>query len=123
MREARNAWTLENALPFLHSLRDSLTPEGFGVGLTGSVLFAGQSTCDLDVLIYPLDSSVTPDIGGACRALRAQGLQLLKGRDTVTAHWRAKGSRDAKHVEIWTHLGRRVDFFFLPGEPRAYAGG
>lgn len=108
-------WTLEQALVFVRELEEVLSPLGFHCGLTGSILYKGQSDNDLDVTIFPhktmqMDASMLPS------AFEWLGLTRLADRVQVTRLWQRKDplGLDTKHVEAWkTADGRKVDFFFL----------
>lgn len=108
---ARRAWTLEGALLFVRALLPFVQAAGWEVGLTGSVLYAGESRNDLDLVLYPHDAS-KPE-GDFQAALRAAGGRLVASSTVVLASWRAAGSDDVKHVERWSFGGRKVDVFVL----------
>jgi hypothetical protein len=46
----KGSWTLEDAVGFIRMLNEKIMPRYYS-GITGSVLFAGRSDNDLDVLI------------------------------------------------------------------------
>lgn len=104
-------WTLDEALPFLKSLRKAMLKCGYCVALAGSILYRGRSEKDLDVILFPHGRIPQGDV---YEALEAFGLTLRRDRAAVTADWRTLGSLDTKHVEEWrTKDGRRIDIFFL----------
>lgn len=111
----RPKWTLNEAVAFLTDLAGHLEPCGMGVGLMGSVLTKGESRKDLDVILYPMDSSKPYPWEVTSSALKGYGLELLVDTDSVHQRWRKLGSQDEKIVQIWSYKGRRVDVFFLKG--------
>lgn len=116
------SWTLEEGVDLCRRLRTQLVPLGWDVGLTGSVLHAGISVKDLDVIVFPLDSShwmaaSTPTTPLAVKmSLEQLGMTLKHGARQVRAVWRKThpDKADEKIVEIWECAdGRRVDVFCL----------
>jgi hypothetical protein len=107
------AWSLQEAIVFVQGLVHSLEIRGFAVGLTGSVLTKGSSMHDLDIIVYPLQSTPTTDINDAKNALKAAGMMCHLGAETLKEVWRRKGSLDEKEVEVWRFKEKRVDVFFL----------
>ena len=106
-------WTLEEALVFTRALEPLLNKAGWSLGIAGSVLLHGQSSNDLDLIVYPLNNGKI-DRDGLQATLQAFGM-LLK-HDSIVVHqaWRRQRSTDRKHVEVWeTKDGKRVDVFVL----------
>ena len=67
---------------------------------------------DLDIIIYPrttehFNSSEIHDL------LCSSGFNLLLSRVALQAIWNNKGSDDAKFVQAYTYLNKRVDVFSL----------
>ncbi len=107
-------WTFSEASAFINALRPLLQERGWCIGLTGSVLFNGESEKDLDIIVYPLDASADPTLIALDEAFNEYpGMRPHRSVEDVTAYWRSKGSSDTKHVEIWTCNGKRVDVFVL----------
>ena len=104
-------WRLDDALMLVRLLAAKLQPRYYP-GLTGSVLFKGQSDNDLDIIIFP-GSSVDQDKDFVTGVLTQMGLRRLHPKDVVHAKWRQGGSKDEKHVEVWAYEGKKVDVFFL----------
>lgn len=106
-------WDLTDALRLVSLLNEPLRLTGFGVGMAGSVLTAGGSNHDLDLIVFPLRTTRNnvEDVRSMFRM--CAGMRLLFDRGVVTARWRKLGSDDEKHVEVWEHEGKRVDIFFL----------
>jgi len=105
-------WSLPEALQLVRELVEPLRSVGYALGLTGSVLTKGESTHDLDLVLYPL-SSAKEDPTALRAALEAHGLKLHVPKERVQKTWRRLGSQDEKHVEVWLYQDRRVDLFFL----------
>jgi hypothetical protein len=107
-------WTFRNAQILVSALEAPLARVGWAVGMTGSVLLHGESADDLDIILYPLDTSKAPDKDAARAVLRASmNMKPWFSREQVMAFWRTKGSEDEKHVESWRYRTKRVDVFFL----------
>ena len=108
----RLTWTLEDAVALLRELEPLVASVGYHVGVLGSVLIQGQSQKDLDILLYPHNSS-HQNTDRVRDVLREAGLELDVSADQVHAKWWNSGSTDTKYVEVWSYKGRRVDFFYL----------
>lgn len=48
-------WDLDSAVKFIRELEPKLAALGAHCGLTGSILYVGQSLKDVDIIIYPHD--------------------------------------------------------------------
>jgi hypothetical protein len=105
-------WTLDEALDFVRCLQLHLAQLFYGVGLTGSVVMKGESTNDLDVIIFPW-TTTEQSYSSLMLAFREHGMRRRFSRPSVQRTWIQRGSHDKKHVEIWVHERRRVDIFFL----------
>lgn len=105
-------WTIDQAIGFCMRLSPRLELAGFGLALGGSVLSEGSSKKDLDLVVYPHNKNEC-DFAKAAAVLEHFGLTKAVSVKRVHAVWRAKGSNDTKHVEIWKHGKQRIDFFFL----------
>lgn len=111
---APGPWTLPEALVTVRALERRVRPLGYFTGLTGGVLYRGSSKKDLDVILCPLNASAEVDHGPAYDAMRSLGWVRTADADRVRRVWRAAGSTDTKHVEVWlTADRRRVDVMFL----------
>lgn len=109
-------WTLAEAQNFCYFLSVVLKPNGYGVGLTGSVLTNFESLNDLDLIIYPLiksDSLPHSPFEHLKTELEKFGMTRILTSEEVTKHWRTKGSIDEKLVEIWKYGKKRIDIFLL----------
>lgn len=113
----RRTWTRALAFDLVAKLGPALKDVGFACALTGSLLTKEESAHNLDLVIYPRDSSAFADSPSCWTAahlvLNACGLELRFDRDFVLEQWRKKGSTDAKYVDVWFVDGRRVDIFWL----------
>lgn len=109
-------WALPNALELCRTIEHVIKHFGFHVGLRGGVLLNGSSAHDLDLIIYPHDSTV-------CRArdlyeaLCELGLERQKTVAQVHAGWRSRGLTDEKNIEIWTIGECVVDIFYAGFTP------
>lgn len=115
--ESKAMWTRHEAFHFLGLLREDLAKVGYAVALAGSILYRGTSEKDLDVVIFPLGGieppSPNPDLTALREALNDFGLTMRLDHEATMQTWRAIGSQDTKHVEVWDFGDRRVDLFFL----------
>jgi predicted nucleotidyltransferase len=111
-REAKEPWTLEEALPLIRKLAPALVSVGFSIGPGGSVLIEGESKNDLDFIIYPLDAS-SYNMNAVRRVLERHELRQLWARHEIAAFWARTNSNDNKHVEVWGWQKHRIDIFFM----------
>jgi|SRR5579885_1074775 len=107
-------WTLSEALVLIQQLRPLLHAVKHDCGLTGSVMYAGMSQKDVDVIIYPYNVNDHTfrhvDVHIALTKLLTQ----VNDKDLVQERWKMNYSDDSKHVEVWKDSqGRRVDLFFM----------
>jgi len=106
------AWTIEDAIQFCRALEDAIAPVGFHVGLRGGVLLRGKSDRDLDLVIYPHDSSDV-HLDRLRDRLRSFGLKQVESTAQVHARWQARGTTDRKAIEIWEFGGRIIDLLVV----------
>ena len=111
-QEAKKPWTLQEALLLIKDLQMPLKNAGFGIALAGSVLLEGESKNDLDLILFPQDTS-SVNIEKARLVLQNGGMVPLWYRHEIAEFWFRAGSSDTKHVEVWAWNGHRVDIFFL----------
>jgi len=88
------------------------------VGLLGSVLHAGRSVNDLDIVIYPARVRSGHLINSAelkpvRSILESIGLSRRAGVEAVHEEWRKQGSSDEKYVEVWRYENKKIDIFFM----------
>jgi hypothetical protein len=105
-------WTIEEGVDFCRRLNAHLEPIGYGVALTGSVLFKGKSHKDIDLIVFPL-STAKMDEALLRHTIMNFGIRPWIPMEELHELWRKKGSEDTKHVEIWRFGIRRIDLFFL----------
>jgi hypothetical protein len=104
-------WTLQEALAILAKLEPELKKMNAHCGLTGSVMYRGDSKKDLDIIIYPRhknseDHWKVEDI----KKFLAAYFGASEFKDCSSA----SQERDDKAVSwIITEDGKRIDFFFL----------
>lgn len=110
MNEPR--WTLDEGLELIRKLVDPLKNVGYSIGVTGSVLIRGSSNDDIDLLVYPLSTSIQNE-ELAVQTLIDFGFILKYDVEQVHTAWRKMGSTDEKHVRLFRYDGRRVDVFFV----------
>lgn len=110
-------WQLSEALVLVEKLAPLLEASGFSIGLTGSVLKRGHSKHDLDLIIYPMQSTASTDFHFARAVLVSFGMNVHLTAAEVQRAWRRRGSLDEKEVEVWDYNRKRIDFFFLGGSP------
>lgn len=113
-------WTLDEARSFISTVQELIFPLGHYVALTGSVLFEGESKKDLDLIIYPADTTKSLDAAEVRKALVGLGMRLRGDFAFIRmARKRSRDSRrleslDTKEVEFWTWGEKRVDIFWWP---------
>lgn len=100
-------WTFEQAQIFSNNFRSYLKPFGYDIGLTGSVLFRGESEKDMDVILYPMKRK-SDNFDVMYQSLTGFGLKFVRLPNKNLGY-----IDDGKHVEIWEFDGKRVDIFFL----------
>lgn len=110
-------WNLGQGISFINKLLPAMNKAGFYLGLTGSVLFGGESRKDLDILVYPTNKSKC-DFDLARAVLKEAGLTCLCTFPEIQEIRKKRGTtqvpEDLKLVEAWkTKYGQRVDFFFV----------
>lgn len=131
-------WTLEEGVMFVHGLEHFMKDIGVHVGITGSVLYKGSSTKDLDIILYPHSTENIPDYEKIMDVLiNKLGLIVKHGdirdiptypasiRDISTypsssrPQKRVGQTGDQKKVGVWTTPDgtKRIDIFFLDFTP------
>lgn len=107
--------TLEEAIIICKELEVKLKEIGYHCGLTGSMLYKGQSTKDIDIIIYPHQVSQTRPMNSVLDHIGAR-----------TNMYPSQGQLEAKKIEpsstdklivvsrLSSSLGEyRVDLFFM----------
>jgi hypothetical protein len=105
---------LDDAIDMIRNIEDVLVPVGYHVGLRGSVLLKGESENDLDIIVYPHDST-NADPRARIAALERLGMRRTRSIWESWLHWGNKGSRDGKMIEIWDWNGIVVDVLIVGG--------
>ncbi len=103
-------WELQDALVVVRELQKVITKVGWSVCLHGSVLYKGASDKDLDLLLFPHNSSLA-DIQALYTALKGFAMKQCLTKEEVHNEWRKIGSTDTKWVEIWKYGNKRIDLF------------
>lgn len=108
------SWKLEEALDLVRRIEAKVRPIGLFTGLTGSVLYRGESLKDLDVTVSPMDSTQPFPREAFDEAMQSLGLKLQLSEPQIKKIWADLGSKDTKHVEVWkTPERKRIDVFLL----------
>jgi hypothetical protein len=111
-------WHLDETLVVVRELEQALVKAGWHVALAGGTLHNGQSKHDLDLVVFPHTRprrKVTQEQRASLARVLA-GLLWTRTHTVEQMHrcWRARGSLDYKHVEVWTDKrGRRIDLLVL----------
>jgi hypothetical protein len=95
-----------SAVDFIQQVEELVRPFGYHAGLTGSCLFKGYSSKDVDVILYPHKTSQTLAFEDVLSKISV--LDVPKGAPRNHAQY-----GDLKNVFVSSFRGRRVDFFFL----------
>lgn len=101
------SWSLDEAIAFVNSLNEHMSPLGFGVALTGSVLTKGNSAKDVDLIVYPL-KKISANYQLLIEGLPKFGLTFVRLPNHNLGY-----QDDGKNVQVWEYKGKRVDLFFL----------
>jgi predicted nucleotidyltransferase len=98
----KTPWTMDEALSAIRSLERTANKYGLHLGLTGGVLYNGQSEKDLDVVVYPRKTCEPHDACGFRAAISQQWSMRTNYHENDTK-------------EVWKGVvdGKIIDFFFL----------
>jgi predicted nucleotidyltransferase len=99
---------LDDAIDMVRNIEAALAPIGYHIGLRGSVLIEGESENDLDIVVYPHNSTNRAEFALHC-TLGRLGMRLVRTVEQSHEHWRRKGSTDEKRIEIWNWNGIVMD--------------
>ena len=118
MKPFRSDWTLEDGLDMARQLRRVAAGYGWHVAIGGGVVHRGWSNKDLDLVMFPHDSTRetfnTRMIGDIGSILSKSGWELYRTVGEMHSYWETKGSKDRKWVEVWkTPDGKRVDLIWM----------
>lgn len=101
-------WTLPEAVELINKLRETAEECNLGISLSGSVLFKGSSTNDLDIVLYPFKTGV-PD-------RHEDFLKLIEERFRITPKAVIDHFNNNDQKLIWVARTRpdwkRIDFIF-----------
>ena len=103
--------TTADAVNICREIEPILAGIGYHCGLTGSTLYKGKSTKDIDIIIYPHQISkqlpmneILEKIGATTNMYGTQGKKIPT---------KIKPSCTDKVIAVSNYKGLRVDFFFL----------
>jgi len=100
-------WTIEDALSLSRELEATAAVNGFHVGITGSVLRDGFSDKDLDIVVFPHNTTDAPS---------QDKVHAMFYAHHRIVNWTLRPHGDyGDGKEVWTAIrdGKRIDFFFL----------
>lgn len=112
-KRRRPPWRFDLAAQLLSCMEPEFQKAGWHCGITGSVFHKGESTHDLDVIIYPRNAAEDIDKDKAREVFKSLGMKQMYTVEQVHEGWRSRGITDTKHVEVWRWHHYRIDFFFL----------
>lgn len=112
-KKRRPPWRFDLAAQLLSCMEPEFQKAGWHCGITGSVFHKGESTHDLDVIIYPRNAAEDIDKDKAREVFKSLGMKQMYTVEQVHEGWRSRGITDTKHVEVWRWHHYRIDFFFL----------
>lgn len=100
-------WTLAEGVNIIQDLDPLLRKVGIVCALTGSVIFKGESTKDLDIILYPYDDRILAFSPAKLEeVLVSFGFKRTQGMSVEELRY-------PKEIQIWEFNGKRVDFIFL----------
>ncbi len=104
-------WTRNESIWMLAALEAELKKLNAHCGLTGSVLYRGDSTKDLDVIIYPRHKNQKDHwIEDEIKSFLVKFFESEKMNDCSS---KSQKRDDKKVCWLTTGSGKRIDFFFL----------
>lgn len=101
-------WTIEEGIKFCWMLEPILAESGWHCALAGSVLYVGKSNKDLDIVIYPHDTSNS----------RPDDVEYILNKLTANYHKYVPSQvkrryPDSKDIWVGEYEGKRIDFFLM----------
>ena len=108
----KTPWTEQEALDLIRTLQSRIGSIGYGIALAGSVLMKGESSTDVDIILFPYDTS-RQDYESLKEAMTDHGLHQVFDQASSRRYRERHNHRDRKHTEIWKFGSKRVDIFFL----------
>lgn len=104
-----SSWTLTEALDYIRNFEYMIRPLGLHCGLTGSVLYVGHSTKDLDIIVYPRELK---NFDG-WEIIRPKLENIIRPNKTYQCNDLAESYRDGKIVDVMYVGNKRIDIFYL----------
>lgn len=103
--------TLEKAVEVCREIEDKLKPIGYHCGLTGSILYKGESEKDIDIIVYPHQIKETVSLN---KILDTLGVYTeMYGTQGCQKPLTIAPSTTDKLVVVCEYKGIRVDLFVL----------
>lgn len=103
--------TLAQAIEICREIEEKLKPIGYHCGLTGSTLYKGISTKDIDIIVYPHQISQTLRLSEIIAQIGLR-TNMYPSQDCYHPKEIAPSTTD-KLVVVGNYNGVRVDLFFL----------
>lgn len=104
--------TLEKAIEACIEMEAMLSPIGYHCGLTGSTLYKGESTKDIDIIVYPHQISEQKTLNQVIDFIEGFHTNMYSSQRSNTIS-RITPSTTDKLVVVGDYKGIRVDLFFL----------
>ena len=107
-----NVITLEKAISVCREIQEKLKPIGYNCGLTGSTLYDGESTKDIDIIVYPHQITNQKTLQEVFIALEHFHTNMFPSQSRNWIEEITPSTTD-KLVVVGDYKGIRVDLFFL----------
>lgn len=102
---------IDDAVKLCREIEGLLKPIGYHCGLTGSTLYKGESSKDIDIIIYPHQVDKQVPINQIIDTIGVETV-MYKSQGEYTARDIQPSSTD-KLIIVGEYKGIRVDLFFL----------
>lgn len=103
-------WTLEEAITLIRLWKIDISAKtDWHLGITGSVLYKGQSTKDLDLICYPNNTERSKSTEDLLNTLKTLSLVFHEDRTAEHQHQ----YNDCKIVYKCSYGFKRIDLFLL----------
>lgn len=108
-------WNTESAIELIRDIQAKFADAGLHLAFTGSVLYRGESTKDLDFIVYPHKCPMSyEDMSQRTHELLTHlGWKRIRNCQEMLQYWRSLGNDEQKWVEVYSVKHRRVDVMFL----------
>ncbi len=110
-------WYLEYAVIFVQNLQGIAEKYGFHLGLAGSVLHRNKSEKDLDIIVYPHNTSDNPFINQVNFLKELRRFEYTKQRVRTYDHQKKTGdTKEVVKIEKYCGVDNVryiIDLFFL----------